>query len=124
MGNSLNVADESGINALRIKSIEDPESMSANDLADLSSFLVAVISLYQRNGKMFYEYGLASDPNYSGVGSYYFTDQIARDWFEVNESWIRIETPELADEIRHYIESTPVDSRNWYLYDYKSQPTN
>jgi hypothetical protein len=92
-------------------------------LADLSSFLVAVISLYQRNGKMFYDYGLASDPDYSSVGSFYFTGQIARNWFEANESWIRRETPELADEIRHYIESTPVDS-SMVLYDYKSQPTN
>ncbi len=100
---------ESGINALRVKSIEDPESMSANELADLSSFLVAVISIYQRNGKMFYEYGLASDPDYSGVGSYYFIGQIARDWFEVNESWIRSETPKLADEIRQYIESSPLE---------------
>lgn len=56
---------DSGINALRVKSMEDPESLSANDLADLGNWLAAVISLYQRNGKMFYEYGLASDPYYS-----------------------------------------------------------
>ena len=99
---------ETGINALRVKAIEDPESISAIDSAELGSWLVAVISLYQRNGRMFHEYGLASDPYYSDVGSFYFTTQFSRNWFEANESWIRKETPELADEIRHYIESTPL----------------
>ena len=115
---------ELGINALRVQSIEDPESITTEDLADLGNWLAAVISLYQRNGIMFYEYGLASDPRYDEVGSFYFTLQIERDWFERNEPWIRKETPLLADEIRHYIESTPVDTTLFGLIDYKSQPTN
>ena len=115
---------ESGINEIRIKAIEDPESLSATELADISSFLTAVISIYQRNGIMYYEYGLASDPMYAEAASFYFPGHIARDWFEVNESWIRSSTPELADEIRHYIETTPVDSSFNSLNYYKSQSTN
>ena len=115
---------ELGINALRVKAIEDPESMTASELADLGNWLVSIISIYQRNGIMFYKYGLASDPAYSQVGSFYFISQVERDWFERNESWIRRETPTLADEIRHYIETTPVDPSFFGLIDYKSQPTN
>jgi hypothetical protein len=100
---------ESGINAVITRSIEDPESITTAELADIHSWLTAVTSLYQRNRKMFYEYGLAADPNFSVVGSYYFTGQITRDWFAVNEPWIRRETPELAYEIRQYIESTPLE---------------
>jgi hypothetical protein len=106
---TLSMAEiESGISAVVARAREDPASISAAEKADIDSWLTAVISLYQRNGIMFHEYGLASDPIYSDVGSYYFTGQISRDWFERNEFWIRKETPELADEIRHYIESTPL----------------
>jgi hypothetical protein len=107
---TLSMAEiESGINAVVARSIEDPASISTADRSDISSWLTAVISLYQRNGIMFYEYGLAADPDYPGVGAFYFASQTARDWFEVNESWIRRETPELADEIRQYIDSTTLD---------------
>jgi hypothetical protein len=73
---------------------------------------------------MFHEYGLASDPAYSEVGSFYFISQVERDCFERNESWIRRETPTLADEIRHYIDTTPVDPSFIGLIEYKSQATN
>jgi len=107
---TLSMAEiESGISAVVARSIEDPANISFADGFDISSWLTAVISLYQRNGKMYYEYDLASDPDYPGVGPYYFTSQTARDWFEVNESWIRDETPELAEEIRQYIESSPLE---------------
>jgi len=107
---TLSMAEiESGINAVVARSIEDPASISTADRFDISSWLTAVISLYQRNGIMFYEYGLATDPNYPGVGAFYFASQTARDWFEENESWIRSETPELADEIRQYIDSKTLD---------------
>jgi len=107
---TLSMAEiESGIGAVIARSIEDPANISFADEFDIGSWLTAVISLYQRNGKMYYEYDLAAAPDYPGAASYYFTSQIARDWFEVNESWIRDETPELADEIRQYIESSPLE---------------
>ena len=107
---TLSMAEiESGISAGVARSMEHPAKLSFADRFDMSSWLTAVISLYQRNGKMYYEYDLAADPDYPGVGSYYFTSQTARDWFDVNESWIRDETPELADEIRQYIESSPLE---------------
>ena len=100
---------ETGINTVIAKALEDPSSLTTAERFDLSAHLTAVISLYQRNGKMYYEYDLAADPMYSDVGGYYFDNQIAREWFERSEFWIRKETPELADEIRKHIESTPLD---------------
>lgn len=107
---TLSMAEiESGINTVVAIAREDPSSLTTAEKLDLSDHLTAVISLYQRNGIMFYEYDLAADPMYSDVGGYYFDHPYARDWFESSESWIRKETPELADEIRKHIESTPLD---------------
>jgi hypothetical protein len=100
---------ESGISALRAKAMEHPENLTTAEHFELAAHLTAVISLYQRNGRMFYEYDLATDPMYSDVGGFYFHHQYAREWFDRSESWIRKETPELADEIRNYIDSTPLD---------------
>jgi len=101
---------QSGINAVYARSIEDPASLSDADVLDIHSWLVAVISLYQRNGRLFYQYRLATDPDYDTVGPGYFNGEIARAWFVANESWIRATTPELADAIKAYIESTPLSS--------------
>jgi hypothetical protein len=109
---ALSMAEiETGINALNVRSLEDPTSLSEAEIADIGSWLVAVISLYQRNGRLFHEYGLTTDPFYETVGPDYFGGQIERSWFEENELWIRPATPQLADAIRHYIESTPLNSQ-------------
>jgi len=108
---NLSMAEiESGINAVVAKAIENPTGITLADRLDIGSWLTAVISIYQRNGRMHYEYGLAADPSFSGVGSYYFTTEVSRDWFELNERWISRESPKLAEEIRKYIETTPIDS--------------
>ena len=124
---SLAMAEiETGINEIRVKAILDPEGMSANELAEIGSYLTAVISLYQRNGIMFSEYGLAFEPDYADVGPFYFVDQASRTWFKWNETWIRNDTPELAEEIRHYIDSTPVYSASaaGWVSEYLSRPTD
>jgi hypothetical protein len=100
---------ETGINALYIRSIEDPTSLTDAEVRDIGSYLDAVISLYSRTG-ILYEYGLSNDPDYYTVGPRYFEGQITRTWFDANESWIRSSTPALADEITNYIDSTPLNS--------------
>ena len=97
-----------GINAIYLKSIDRPESLTQQEIEDLGSWLVAVVSLYSRNGRLFHEYGLATDPTYFTIGPDYFASRHSRDWFEENEAWIRLATPMLADVIRDYIESTPI----------------
>ncbi|MGI9236910.1 MAG: hypothetical protein ACR2QZ_05905 [Woeseiaceae bacterium] len=99
---------DTGINAVYVSSIRDPASISDAEIADIGSWLVAVMSLYQRNGRLHYEYGLATDPIYD-TAAVYFRSQVTRDWFEENESWIKPATPELAESIRRYIESTPLE---------------
>ena len=108
---ALSMAEiETGINALNARSLANPASLSEAEVADIGSWLVAVISLYQRNGRLFHEYGLATDPFYETVGRDYFDGPIARAWFEENELWIRPATPQLADAIQSYINSTPLSS--------------
>jgi hypothetical protein len=102
---------ETGINALYIRSIEDPASLTDVEVRDIGSYLNAVISLYSRQGRLT-EWGLSTDPDYYTIGPGYFEGQIARTWFDQNESWIREATPTLADEIASYIDSTPLSSTN------------
>ncbi len=102
---------ETGINALYVRSLEDPASLTDAEVRDIGSYLDAVISLYSRTG-ILYEYGLSTDPEYYTIGPRYFEGQIARTWFDGNESWIRASTPALADEITSYIDSTPLSSTN------------
>ena len=99
---------ETGMNAVYVRSLEDPASISDADVEDIGSWLTAVISLYQRNGRLHHEYGLATDPIYD-TASWYFESQVTRDWFDENEWWISPATPELAESIRSYIESTPLE---------------
>ena len=102
---------ETGINALFIRSLEDPESLTNAEVRDIRSYLNAVVSLYSKSG-LLYEYGLPTNPGYYTIGPGYFEGQIARTWFDENESWIRAATPALADEITNYIDSTPLSSIN------------
>jgi len=122
---NLSIAEiETGINDTYKKSLENPSRLSTSELADISSWLIAVISLYQRNGRMYHEYGLTTDPGYSDVGRFYFTGEVTRDWYEDNESWIRQATSRLADAIREYIESTPPISINPSPEYASSRPSN
>ena len=115
---------ETGIHALYFRSIDDPASLSDAEVLDISSWLTAVISLYSRDGRLFHEYGLSTDPTYYTAGPGYFDGQIARAWFYDNEPWIRDSTPELADSITRYIESTPPIETSESLEDLASQPVN
>jgi hypothetical protein len=102
---------ETGISALYIRSLEDPESLTDAEVRDIGSYLNAVMSLYSKSG-LLYEYGLPTNPGYYTIGPGFFKGQIARTWFDANESWIRAATPALADEITNYIDSTPLSSTN------------
>lgn len=101
---------DTGINELVAKSLSDPGSLSAAEVMDIESWLVAVISLYQRNSRLHYEYGLATDPMFEYDVPFYFNNQVARNWYRENERWIRAGTPELADAISQFLESLPPES--------------
>jgi hypothetical protein len=107
---ALSMAEiETGINALYVRSLEDPAGLTDAEVRDIGSWLTAVISIYSRSTIM-QEFGLGSNAEFYTVGPAYFEGQVARTWFDDNEMWIRDATPALADAIARYIDSTPLNS--------------
>jgi hypothetical protein len=113
---------QSDINDLFVKSIEEPSELTTSEIMDLSSWLNNVISIYQRQVRM-YEYGLANDPieGIRGSANYYFVGPFARAWLEENRGWILGSTPSLYEAIREEIESNPVQTNFEYVERIKSR---
>jgi len=116
---------QSDINKLFVKSVEQPSELSTSEIMDLSSWLINVISIYQRNVRM-YELGLASDPEpgIRGAANYYFAGAFARAWLEENKVWILESTPVIYEAIRSEIDSTPVQTNFEYADRIKSRITS
>jgi len=112
---------QSDINELFVKSIEQPDALSISEMMDLSSWLVNVIAIYQRQTTL-YQLGLASDPKAGlrDAARYYFSGRFGRAWFEANKEWIGM-TPVVYETIRDEIESTPIQTKFEYMDRIKSQ---
>ena len=122
---TLSMAEiDTGINKIVAKSLSDPESLTDAEVRDIDSWLVAVVALYQRNSRLYYEYGLATDPLVEYDIPFYFNTRVAQNWYRENEQWIRAGTPELADAISRYVESTAPVSTGEADEKTRSSPVN
>jgi len=113
---------QSDINDLFVKSIEHPSELTTSEIMDLNSWLVNVVSIYQRNARM-HAMGLAGDPEVGlrGAANYYFTGPFARAWLEENKDWIIDTTPIVYEAIRDEIDAQPVQTRFDYVDHLKSR---
>ncbi len=97
---------EADLDRAIITAIENPEQLTSRDKFKISSWLTAVVSVYDYSA-------LASDlSDYSPLAviqeedaQLYFASEYARLWFESNKRWI---TPPTAEVISRVIEKTPV----------------
>ena len=104
---TLSLAEiETGVNSTWAKHLRDPNNLTAAEIADIRSYLTAVMSLYGRN-EILHRLGLVENNPLTDIGNY-FSTQLARDWFYEQEFWIRADSPKVADAIVDYIESTPI----------------
>jgi hypothetical protein len=111
---------ESDIGEIVIKSIEQPDSLTADDLYKLNSWLIMIMSLYASMTPLV-ELGIAEevstmDEAYAG---YLFASKYSRQWFERNRRWLGAQNEEV---ISRAIESTPVSTKWRRLEEYYSQP--
>ena len=103
---------ESDFNKTLVKYENNPASLTQAEEYDIASYLLASMSLYVRV-QILHRLGLVTDdPDLAAVGEDYFGGQLARDWYEANKNWIRLDAPALADAIETYIASTPISSHD------------
>lgn len=111
---------EGGMGRVVIKSYEEPDQLTSEELYDLNAWLISIMSLYA--------YG--NDADKLGVSSqfsaidepyarYLFGSRYARHWFERNKFWLGSENEEVIGRV---IQETPVMTK-WPRFDeYYSHP--
>lgn len=111
---------ENNIGEVVIKSVEQPDSLTAEDLYKLNLWLINIMSIYT-SGYEANESGIPS--NFSDVGEsygrYLFASRYSRHWFERNKFWLGAGNVETISQV---IESTPVATKWQRLEEYYSQP--
>lgn len=99
---------DSGIGEIVVRSVDDPNSLTKADKFNLSSWLVAIVTVYN-HGDRALELGIAS-PQAGIIDAdvrYFFASEYSREWFNVNTHWMR---PRVAETIARVIDSTPIDT--------------
>ena len=106
---------ETDIVNIHVKSIEDPENLTAVEIGKLSAWLTVVMNQYMLTFSM-HERGLGynyrdidNGPEAELVGGfeYYFGSRFGRSWYIENKSWIDSELTEILDR---EMEKTPTQS--------------
>jgi len=101
---------QSDVGEIFIKAIEDPDSLSKQEIFKLNAWLLFVVSIYD-NSDLAADFGVdtSSAYIYPEDARYYFSNAHSRLWFESNKYWIR---PRVAAVISKEIQSTPI-STEW-----------
>lgn len=111
---------ENNIGEVVIKSVEQPDSLTAEELYKLNLWLINILSIYT-SGYDANENGIPS--RYSSLGEsyaeYLFASRYSRHWFERNKIWLRAGNVETISRV---IESTPVSTKWQRMEEYYSQP--
>jgi len=103
-----------------IKSVEQPDNLTAEDIYTLNLWLINIMSIYA-SGHEANEMGIPSA--YSSFtepyAAYLFASRYSRHWFERNKFWLGTQH---AETIARVIESTPVATKWQRFEEYYSQP--
>lgn len=112
--------NESNISEVLVRSVEQPDSLTAEDLYKLNSWFVSVLAIYV-SGYEANEMGIPSQ--FSSLdetfATYLFASKYSRHWFERSKYWLG---PENTETITRVIETTPVATKWQRLEEYYSQP--
>jgi hypothetical protein len=107
---------ETDILEVFMKSIEHPEELTQLEMMRVSSYLGTILTLYQRQSSMFYNFGLTYDPSNDLVyaADMYLGSRFARSWFLANRGWLEIE-PKMYEILSRELEANPVQSKWVYM---------
>jgi hypothetical protein len=111
---------ETDIVNIHVKSIEDPENLTAAEIGKMSAWLTVVMNQYMLTFSMNerslgYNYGnMDNGPEMELVGGfeYYFGSRFGRSWYMENRGWIDSEIIEILDR---EMEARPVQSSVSYF---------
>jgi hypothetical protein len=97
-----------------VKAINDPESLSDEEMFKLGSWLTAAMSTY---GQLFlmHQEGRVSDDYQSELADdveFYFGNNFGRAWYAENKDWM---LPEMVEVIDEQLNNNPaLDSRDYW----------
>ncbi len=111
---------EGDLGRVVIKSYEEPDQLTSEELYDLNAWLISIMSLYAYGNKAdelgFSVQSPVIDEPYA---RYLFGSRYARHWFERNKSWIGTKDEEVISRV---IQEAPVMTK-WPRFDeYYSHP--
>lgn len=113
---------ESDISEIYLKSVESPDELTTSEVLRLDAYFVSIITILQKYVAL-YEAGLHWDPTetFQSDVEYLFDGPFARAWFDLNKSWIGINTPLIVEVIERHIESSPMQTEYRYLNELSSR---
>ena len=99
-----------------VRSIEDPENLSAEDMFKLSAWMQMNMSILVY-GDTANQAGVAASTSLmsEGAARYFFSSKFSRQWFAGNKAWLG---KRQVDIISRVIESTPVAKSKEELFQY------
>jgi hypothetical protein len=112
-GDVIRFEMEFGIPSLFRRSIEDPHSLTDDEIIQLAKYLQLVMNHQINVAVMEKRYGLAIgdvDLEAKDLAEEYFGGELARSWFFANEYWLTLWEPEFIAALKEAIETTPVQS--------------
>ena len=82
-----------------LKSIEEPDQLTDEEIFKLSEWLNATMSIYNKQAVLYYQFGWAADPtdDIEIAVEYYFGGLFARYWYLENKYWMDPNLVEIID---------------------------
>ncbi len=111
---------EGDLGRVVIKSYEEPDKLTSEELFKLNAWLISIMSLFAY-GHVADELGFSTIPPLidEPYARYLFGSRYARQWFERNKFWVGTKNAEIISRV---IQETPVMTK-WPRYDeYYSNP--
>ena len=108
---------ETDIMTIYRSSLEDPAALSDDDVDRLSAFLTLALEIQVVKAVMRDSYGLypiSVEEQASDISGAFLAGSFGRAWFEANESWISVYTPELSGSIRDQLAELPLQKSSPY----------
>ena len=101
---------------LFIKSVEEPEQLSDAEIFKLNAYLVAVMSVLNKQAVLYYDFGWAAEPSDDILDNarFYFGGHFARSWWQENKYWM---DPNLVELFDQHIAENPASNR-WEYGDF------
>ena len=115
-----NIEVQGNLSATIIKSYEDPENLTPEELYNLNAWLISVMSIYAYGS---YASSLGVSVQFSAIdeeyATYLFGSRYARHWFERNRSWLGDQNEEM---ISYVIQTNPIMTSWPRSEEYYSEP--